>query len=76
MILISWALARFESSLQVPANRWAYGRYTAAQLKVLQEVITLVVFAAFAWRWRGERRWTEAAAFGLVLAAVIVVGLP
>jgi uncharacterized protein (DUF486 family) len=44
---------------------------------VLQEVITLVVFAAFAWRWRGERpRWTEAAPFGLVLAAVIVVGLP
>ena len=77
MILISCALALFESSLQVPANRWAYGRYTAAQLKVLQEVITLVVFAAFAWRWRGERpRWTEAAAFGLVLAAVIVVGLP
>jgi uncharacterized protein len=61
----------------VPANRWAYGRYTGAQLKVAQEFITLVVFAGFAWLWLGERlRWNEAAAFGLVLAAVVVVGLP
>src|SRR5213083_2176071 len=69
-ILFSWLIAFFEYCLQVPANRWGYGRYTAAQLKVAQEVITLVVFAAFAWLWLGERlRWNEAAAFGLVLAA-------
>ena len=75
-ILFSWALAFFEYCLQVPANRWGYGRYTAAQLKVAQEVITLVVFAAFAWLWLGEQlRWNEAAAFGLVLAAVVVVSL-
>ena len=75
-ILVSWALAFFEYCLQVPANRWGYGRYTAAQLKVAQEVITLVVFAAFAWLWLGERlRWNDAAAFGLVLAAVVVVSL-
>ncbi|PYO21333.1 MAG: hypothetical protein DMD85_14520 [Candidatus Rokuibacteriota bacterium] len=76
-ILVSWALAFFEYCLQVPANRWGYGRYSAAQLKVTQEIITLVVFAAFAWLWLGERlRWNEAAAFGLVLAAVVVVSLP
>ena len=76
-ILFSWAIAFFEYCLQVPANRWGYGQFTAAQLKIAQEVITLVVFAAFAWLWLGEQlRWNEAAAFGLVLAAVVVVSLP
>ena len=75
-ILFSWAIAFFEYCLQVPANRWGYGQFTAAQLKIAQEVITLVVFAAFAWLWLGEQlRWNEAAAFGLVLAAVVVVSL-
>ncbi len=76
-ILISWAIAFFEYCLQVPANRLGYGRYTAGQLKVAQEVITLLVFAGFASLWLGERlRWNEAAAFALVLAAVVVVSLP
>ena len=76
-ILVSWAIAFFEYCLQVPANRLGYGRYTAAQLKVAQEVITLLVFAGFAALWLGERlRWNEAAAFALVLAAVVVVSLP
>ncbi len=76
-ILVSWAIAFFEYCLQVPANRLGYGRYTAAQLKVAQEVITLLVFAGFASLWLGERlRWNEAAAFALVLAAVVVVSLP
>ena len=70
-------IAFFEYCLQVPANRWGYGRYTASQLKIAQEVITLLVFVGFAWLWLGERlRWNEAAAFGLVLAAVVVVRLP
>jgi uncharacterized protein (DUF486 family) len=76
-ILVSWAIAFFEYCLQVPANRLGYGRYTAAQLKVAQEVITLLVFAGFASLWLGERlRWNEVAAFALVLAAVVVVSLP
>ena len=76
-ILFSWAIAFFEYCLQVPANRWGYVRHTAAQLKVAQEVITLLVFAAFDWLWLGERlRWNEAAAFALVFAAVVVVSLP
>ena len=75
-ILASWAIALAEYCLQVPANRWGYGRFTAAQLKIAQEVITLVVFVVFAWLWLGEApRWNEAVAFCLVLAAVAVVSL-
>ncbi len=47
-ILVSWGIAFFEYCLQVPANRMGYGRYTLPQLKVIQEVLTLVVFAGFA----------------------------
>ena len=75
-ILASWLIALPEYALQVPANRFGYGQFTAAQLKIAQEVITLVVFAGFAWLWLGiQLRWNEVAAFGLVLAAVIVVSL-
>ena len=53
------------------ANRIGYGQFTAAQLKIIQEVISLFVFVAFAWLYLGERlRWNEAAAFAPVLAAV------
>lgn len=73
VIVVSWAIAFFEYCLQVPANRFGYGTFTAAQLKILQEVITVCVFVAFAWLYLGERiRWNEAVAFALVLAAVIV----
>src|SRR5215471_20162462 len=59
-ILCSWAIAFFEYCLQVPANRWGYGEFTAAQLKIAQEVITLVVFAGFASLWLGvQLRWNE-----------------
>ena len=47
-ILVSWGIAFFEYVLQVPANRWGYGQFSLAQLKVMQEIITMVVFAAFA----------------------------
>jgi len=46
--LASWAIASFEYLLQVPANRLGYGRFTLAQLKIVQEVITLGVFIPFA----------------------------
>lgn len=75
-ILISWLIAFVEYCFQVPANRWGYGQFTAAQLKIFQEVITLLVFVVFAWLWLGERlRWNDVAAFGLVFAAVVVVNL-
>ncbi|MFN4193051.1 MAG: DMT family protein [Tabrizicola sp.] len=47
VILVSWGIAFFEYVLQVPANRIGYGHFNAAQLKTIQEVITLSVFAAF-----------------------------
>ncbi|MFM6928258.1 MAG: DMT family protein [Bdellovibrio sp.] len=46
-IMISWGIAFFEYALQVPANRIGYGQYTLPQLKIIQEVITMVVFAGF-----------------------------
>lgn len=47
VILISWGIAFFEYCLQVPANRIGYNSFTLPQLKILQEVITMVVFAGF-----------------------------
>ena len=46
-ILISWSVAFLEYCLQVPANRIGHGQYTLAQLKVMQEIITMCVFAVF-----------------------------
>ncbi len=47
VILISWGIAFFEYVLQVPANRIGHGHFSAAELKTIQEVITLSVFAVF-----------------------------
>ncbi len=46
--LLSWGLALFEYLFQVPANRIGYSQYSLGQLKILQEIITLSVFAPFA----------------------------
>jgi uncharacterized protein (DUF486 family) len=55
-VIIGWGIAFFEYCLAVPANRLGYANgYSAAQLKIMQEVITLAVFAVFAWVWLGER---------------------
>lgn len=53
-ILASWGIAFFEYVLQVPANRAGYGMFSLAQLKVLQEVITLTVFVPFAAYYMGQ----------------------
>jgi uncharacterized protein (DUF486 family) len=77
VILASWGIAFVEYCLQVPANRFGHAYFTAAQLKILQEAITIVVFMAFAWLYLGESpRWNELAAFALVMAAVLVATLP
>ncbi len=47
VILVSWGIAFFEYVLQVPANRIGHGTFSAAQLKTIQEVITLITFAVF-----------------------------
>jgi len=48
-ILVSWGIAFFEYCFQVPANRYGYGQFSGAQLKTIQEVITLSVFGVFSW---------------------------
>jgi uncharacterized protein (DUF486 family) len=77
-ILVSWGLAFFEYCLQVPANRWGHATFSAAQLKIMQEVITLIVFAIFAALYLKEPlRWNHLAGFGCILAAVVFVfGIP
>jgi len=77
VIVVSWSIAFFEYLLQVPANRWGSSVYSATQLKIIQEVITLTVFCAFAILYLGERiRWNHLAAFACILAAVGFTFLP
>ena len=77
VILVSWGIAFFEYCLQVPANRWGNAVYSATQLKIIQEIITLVVFCAFAVIYLGERiRWNHLAAFLCIIAAVAFTFLP
>ena len=76
-VLISWGIAFFEYCLAVPANRIGYGAFTGQQLKIMQEAITLAVFAAFSVMWLGEPlRWNFAAAGLCLLGAVVFIFLP
>ena len=69
VILVSWGIAFFEYVLQVPANRIGHGHFSAAQLKTIQEVISLTVFAGFSWLYLGERLgWQHAIGFALICA--------
>lgn len=74
VILISWGLAFFEYCLMVPANRMGYGQFNAFQLKVIQEIITLVVFTLFAVLYLKESfRWNYLVGFIFIFAAVWVM---
>jgi uncharacterized protein (DUF486 family) len=76
-ILASWGIAFFEYCLMVPANRWGHSSYSATQLKIMQEIITLTVFAGFAVLYLHEKiRWNHLAAFICILAAVAFTFLP
>jgi hypothetical protein len=76
-ILVSWGIAFFEYCLAVPANRIGYGVYTGQQLKIMQEVITLTVFAGFSvWFLGEELRWNYGAAMVCLVAAVGFIMLP
>ena len=55
-VVVSWLIALPEYSFQVPANRIGYGQFTATQLKVIQEVVSLSVFAVFAFLYLGDAR--------------------
>lgn len=74
VILISWGIAFFEYIFQVPANRIGYGQFNAAQLKTIQEVITLVVFTAFSILYLKEDfKWNYAIGFFLMVLAVFFI---
>jgi uncharacterized protein (DUF486 family) len=73
-ILASWLIAFPEYCFQVPANRIGHRSFEAAQLKVMQEVITLVVFAVFSVLYLKEPlRWNYIVGFALILGAVFFV---
>jgi uncharacterized protein (DUF486 family) len=73
-ILVSWGIAFAEYCFQVPANRIGHRHFEAAQLKIMQEVITLVVFAVFSVLYLKEPlRWNYIVGFVLILAAVFFV---
>ena len=69
VIFVSWGIAFFEYCLMVPANRGGYlsGEFTGYQLKIIQEAITLGVFALFAWLVLKEKlTWNYGVSFGLI----------
>ena len=74
VILISWGIAFFEYCFQVPANRMGYSVYNAAQLKTIQEVITLTVFAVFSVLYlKEEFRWNYLIGFLFIILAVFFI---
>ena len=73
-ILVSWGIAFFEYCFQVPANRIGSYQFTTAQLKVIQEVITLTVFSFFSILYlREAMKWNYLVGFACILLAVFFV---
>ena len=71
VILVSWGIAFFEYCLQVPANRIGSATFTGAQLKIIQEVITLVVFAVFSiFYLKEDIKWNYIVSFLFIIGAV------
>lgn len=74
VIVISWGIALFEYCFQVPANRIGSYEFTAAQLKTIQEVITLSVFSVFSVLYLKEPlKWNYVAGFAMIVLAVFVI---
>ncbi len=78
VIAFSWAIAFFEYMCQVPANRIGFrdngGPFDIVQLKIIQKVITLVIFTLFSmWAFKLELRWNHLAAFVCIVLAVYFV---
>ena len=70
VVLISWGIAFFEYCLAVPANRIGHQVYSAAQLKTMQEIITLLVFGVFSVLYLGESlKWNHMVAFMFLCGA-------
>ncbi len=74
VIVISWFMAFFEYCFQVPGNRIGSYEFTAAQLKTIQEVITLTVFAVFSvFYLKQPMRWNYLAGFAPIVCAVAII---
>ena len=74
VILVSWGIAFFEYCFQVPANRIGYEVYNAAQLKTIQEVITLLVFCVFSiWYLKEQFKWNYLVGFLFIILAVFFI---
>lgn len=73
-VLLAWGIAFFEYCVAVPANRIGYTVYSAAELKTMQEVITLIVFGGFAVFWLGEKLTVNhLVGFGLIAAGAFFI---
>jgi hypothetical protein len=74
VILVSWGIAFFEYCLAVPANRWGSGVYSAAELKAIQEVVTLTVFVVFSFLYLGQKvTLIQAAGFAFIALGAFLV---
>lgn len=74
VIIVSWGIALFEYCFQVPANRIGHEYFTAAQLKTMQEVITLVVFSIFSiFYLKEDFQWNYLVGFALIILAVFFI---
>jgi len=74
VILVSWLIAFVEYCFQVPANRLGHGQFTAGQLKAIQEIITLVVFAGFSFVYLRERlAWNYWVGFAFIVVAAFFI---
>lgn len=73
-ILVSWLIAFVEYCFQVPANRYGHGQFSAAQLKTIQEVITLIIFCGFSiWYLKEPLRWNVVAGFAMIICATFLI---
>ena len=76
VVMVSWGIAFFEYCLQVPANRIGYAVYSPAQLKTIQEIITLIVFVVFSVTWLGVGfKWNHLVGFVLIAVAAFFIFL-
>jgi uncharacterized protein (DUF486 family) len=74
VIVISWLIAFFEYCFQVPANRWGHGEFNAAQLKTIQEIITLIVFCVFSVTYLKEGlKWNYLVGFFFIILAAFFI---
>ena len=74
VILVSWLIAVLEYCFQVPANRYGFGQFLAAQLKAIQEIISLTIFVGFSVVYLKEDfRWNQRIGFTLIISATFFI---